>query len=201
MATYRTATHLVAACSLGVTLAAVPGCGGGPKLVPVAGTVTLDGEPLEVVTFLQTNAKDTLAVAETDDEGNYLLAHLGRPGAAAAKYKVSISYLVGTDGTVYGLAPRSGLAKPYGLLTAKELLPPEWSDRGVVTRVVEVTESGGVFDFDVDQPLLPPPEPPEPVADAPATEAPPTQVDDAPADEGAPPSDDAAGEAPPVESS
>lgn len=146
------------------------GCGGGdstplaPDLHPVTGKVTVQGEPLAeaVVTFLQVDEKGTLAVGETQEDGTYILAHAGTPGAAAARYKVAISYLVGEDGTVYGLGPRSGFAKPHGMLSAKELVPPEWSDLGVAEHVVEVAEGGGVIDLDIDVPLLPSPPPGSP---------------------------------------
>jgi hypothetical protein len=135
-----------------------------PVLHPVSGKVTVDGKPLAhaVVTFLQVDEKGTLSVGETDDEGAFKLSHGFDPGTAAATYKVAISYLVGTDGTVYGLAPRSGLAKPYGMVTAKELVPREWSDLGRTTQRVTVPEKGGTFNIEIPGPLLPPPTPETP---------------------------------------
>jgi hypothetical protein len=132
-----------------------------PVLHPVKGKVTANGKPLvhAVLTFLQVDEKGTTSVGETDEEGIYELSFLTKPGTAAAKYKVAISYLVGTDGTVYGLAPRSGLAKPYGMITAKELITPEWSDLGRTTHMATVPVNGGTFDFDIKEPLLPPPTP------------------------------------------
>jgi hypothetical protein len=129
-----------------------------PVLCPVKGNVTVQGKPLAhaVVTFLQVDQKGTTAVGETDEDGDYELSHVGKPGTAAASYKVAISYLMGTDGTVYGLAPRSGLSKPYGMITAKELLPPEWSDLGRTTHQAVVPDRGGTLDFDIKEPLLPP---------------------------------------------
>jgi hypothetical protein len=167
--------RLISTLALAGIAGFLPGCGGAggggalppdPVLHPVRGKVTVQGKPLTqaVVTFLQVDEKGTTTVGETDDEGVYELSYLGSPGAAAADYKVAISYLVGTDGTVYGLGPRSGLAKPYGLLTAKELLQPEWSDLGRTTQRATVPERGGTFDFDIQEPLLPPP-----VAETPAT--------------------------------
>jgi hypothetical protein len=134
-----------------------------PELQPVKGKVTIQGQPLAqaVVTFLQVDEKGTTAVAETGEDGSYEPSHLLRPGAAAADYKVAISYLEGTDGMVYGLGPRSGLAKPYGMITAKERIPEEWSNLGKTTQRVTVPIGGGEFNFDIKEPLLSPPEPPK----------------------------------------
>jgi hypothetical protein len=138
-----------------------------PALSFVQGKVTVQGKPLAqaVVTFLQVDEKGTLSVGETDEEGAYELTHMGRPGAAAADYKVVISYLVGTDGTVYGLGPRSGLAKPYGLFSAKELIVPEWSDFGKSTHRATVSGDSATLDFDIQEPLLPAPSAPPAAAE------------------------------------
>src|SRR5690242_5104864 len=87
-----------------------------PVLYPVKGRVTVEGKPLAhaVVTFLQVDEKGTTSIGETDEEGLYELSYVTKPGTSAAAYKVAISYLEGKDGTIYGLAPRSGLSKPYG---------------------------------------------------------------------------------------
>lgn len=132
-----------------------------PVLHPVMGKVTVQGKPLKeaVITFLQADEAGTTAVAETDEKGEYTLTHMARPGTAAGKYKVVISYLQGKDGTVYGLGPRSGLAKPYGMLSAKERIAAEWSDFGRGSHYVTVNRGGATLDFDLPDPLLPPPEP------------------------------------------
>jgi hypothetical protein len=125
--------------------------------------VSVQGKPLAhaVITFLQTDEKGTTGVGETDDDGEYEMSHLERPGVAAAEYKVAVSYIQGLDGTVYGLGPRSGLAKPYGLVTGKERIPEEWSNLGKTTQRVKVPVGGGEFNFDIKEPLLSPPEPPK----------------------------------------
>jgi hypothetical protein len=132
-----------------------------PVLHPVSGKITAGGKPLvhAVVTFLQVDERGTTSVGETNEEGVYELSYVTKPGTAAATYKVAVSYLKGTDGTVYGLAPRSGLSKPYGMITAKELVPPEWSDLGRTKHVVTVPDNGGTFNFDITEPLLPSPAP------------------------------------------
>jgi len=159
-----------------------------PVLYPVKGKVTVAGKPLEhaVVTFLQMDERGTTSVGETDDEGVYELSYVTKPGTAAATYKVAISYLEGKDGTIYGLAPRSGLSKPYGMITAKERLPAEWSDLGRTTQQVTVPDNGGTFDFPIKEPLLPPPAPDTPAkgaADKPASETDKAKVSDVPAKE------------------
>jgi hypothetical protein len=130
----------------------------------VGGKVTLQGKPLAhaVITFLQVDEKGTLGLGESDEDGEFELSHGFDPGVAAGRYKVAVSYLEGTDGTVYGVGPRSGLSKPYGMITAKERIPPEWSDLGRTTQRVTVPETGGTFNFEIKEPLLPPPAPDTP---------------------------------------
>jgi len=163
--------QLLFTLALGCGVGSLTGCQQGtdslppePVLHPVKGKVTANGKPLAhaVLTFLQVDERGTTSVGETDEDGVYEMSHLTKPGTAAARYKVAISYLVGTDGTVYGLGPRSGLAKPYGMTTAKERIPPEWSDLGRTTHQVTVPENGATFDFDIKEPLLPPPVPDTP---------------------------------------
>jgi len=73
----------------------VGGCGSGAKLVPVAGTVTLDGQPLPVgsVTFQPEagpgNANQEVPVGKIVD-GKYELTTHGKKGAPPGKYKVVV---------------------------------------------------------------------------------------------------------------
>ncbi|MHC5537118.1 carboxypeptidase-like regulatory domain-containing protein [Singulisphaera rosea] len=147
-----------------------------PELKPVTGKVTVEGKPLvnAVVTFLQTDEFGTTAVGETDSDGDYELSYMGETGVAAGKYKVAISYLEGPDGTIYGLGPRSGLAKPYGMTLAKERLGPEWSDLGRTKQTATVSTQGGTINFEIKDPLLPPPAPAPPASTAKGGEEPAT---------------------------
>jgi hypothetical protein len=78
----------------------LPGCGSGDetsgyKLVPVNGTVTMGGKPVEgaLVTFVpdEENNPSTPGGDSTGPEGNYKAMFRGRSGLAPGKYKVLIS--------------------------------------------------------------------------------------------------------------
>lgn len=75
----------------------VSGCGeGGPALVPVSGTVTINGKPLEGANVqfnpdLSSNKDGQYAEDTTGPEGNYKLMTKGRSGIVPGKYKVTIS--------------------------------------------------------------------------------------------------------------
>jgi hypothetical protein len=67
----------------------IVGCGGGTKLYPVEGVVTLDGEPLEgaTVTF---QSENTIAAGLTSASGKFRLITNGQEGAPAGTYKVVV---------------------------------------------------------------------------------------------------------------
>src|SRR5208282_1635072 len=76
------------------------GCGGGPAVGKVHGTVTLDGKPLPkaVVTFIPVGG-GRQSSGFTDADGRYLLWFLGdRMGARVGKHKVRI-HTSGTEET------------------------------------------------------------------------------------------------------
>lgn len=164
----RPRNSIVPVCSiLGIAALLFPstGCGLGgsspkyPDLVPVTGTVKVDGQPLAgaVVTFLQTDEFGTTGNGETDEEGTYELQAMNVAGIAAGRYRVGISYLMPPSGNPVGLSARSSLAPVADLAVAEELLPPKYSDLGRTELEVTVPEGGGTFDFDLEGPLFDPP--------------------------------------------
>src|SRR5438132_12905643 len=77
-------------------LAGLSGCGGGgPKLVNVTGTVTLNGKPLsgaDIVFTPDQSTKDAFVGSDvTGPEGNFKVMSNGRAGVAPGKYKVIVS--------------------------------------------------------------------------------------------------------------
>ncbi len=83
-------SHVRVCLLLGIVVL-VCGCGSGPKLVPVSGTVNLDGKPLSdaTVNFLFTDYPRP-AVGRTDASGKFALAYHNRRGAPLGACKVMI---------------------------------------------------------------------------------------------------------------
>lgn len=130
------------------------GCDSGPHVVPVTGTVTINGKPLEgaTVSFTpeESNAVKTLGTDTTGPEGNFKLMYNDRTGIAPGKYKVLISKQEAKAGVVIPEEFKKDpvMAKMAGM--TKESLPPAVSDAEESSFTREVKESGdNVFDFDI----------------------------------------------------
>jgi hypothetical protein len=129
-----------------------PGCGGdGVKLVPVAGTVTLDGKPLEGATLsFVPAAGSTVSTSGTDitgPEGNFQMTFKGRSGLAPGKYTVLISKTEDKplpDGRQIDPVFAKAKFERQLMGLTKETIPPQNFDREI-----EVPE-GGAKDFALD---------------------------------------------------
>lgn len=81
---------VLAVCGLLAVVCA--GCGGsGPKLFPVSGTVTYDGKPLAGASILFIPQGGRPSIGTTDASGKYTISTIGKPGAPAGLYGVTIS--------------------------------------------------------------------------------------------------------------
>jgi hypothetical protein len=128
-----------------------------PKnLVPVSGVVTVSGKPVPTVfiTFLPPSGAG-VGTAETDKDGKFVLQSIGGPGAVPGTYTVAISYMVSTNGVPQGKGARSSLVPAPELLSAKELLPAEYSDPG--RSKISVTVGATPCEFNYDVPFSLPP--------------------------------------------
>jgi hypothetical protein len=139
-----------------VAAAGLSGCGGGgPKLVAVTGTVTLNGKPLEgaEVVFLPdvSNPNGLPGNDVTGPAGNYKVMTQGRSGLVPGKYKVVVK-----KSTVdVSKVPEEFKDDPYMVSLATEDpggKKPRKADKpneikGEFER--DVPEAGGVQDFDV----------------------------------------------------
>ena len=118
---------------IGVAIVLAVGCGqDGPKLVPVEGTVTLNGAPVAgaLVGFQPDDPMASPSYGETDENGHYVLKFtLQREGAMLGTHTVSIS------------TENENSRKP-------ETLPPEYNQNSQLKR--EVKDEENVFDFPIE---------------------------------------------------
>lgn len=128
------------------------GCGGGglgdlPELVPVSGTVTLDGKPLGGVTVTFTPVGSTrgdFCSGVTDASGRYELQTQGKhKGAAVGEFKVTCSKLVMPDGSDL---PADAAAADVG---GGDLLPPQYSEEPESILKATVPAGGGEINFEL----------------------------------------------------
>lgn len=124
-----------------------------PDLIPVTGTVKMDGKPLEgaVVIFLLQGQGTTSfnVMGGTDAEGKYKLQTRSgqqlHDGAPPGEYKVFISRMVKPDGTPIPRDP----ATPPAQFAARESIAPKFSNPNQTTLRASVAAGKGPFDFDV----------------------------------------------------
>lgn len=111
----------------------IAGCGGAsdaPQTVAVSGTVKLDDAPLEgaIVTFVDPAGKNSSATGATDASGNYSLSTGANAGAIPGSYNVSISRLVGPDGSPVAVEEGMDAEQLQAQGLAKQSLPSKYVD-------------------------------------------------------------------------
>ncbi len=132
------------------------GCGGGPKLVPVKGTITQNGKALEGAQLAFTpdpsNEDSTTGTDITGPEGNYMAMYQQRSGLAPGKYTVLISKTITpasatpTDPEIDPYMAQVGAESAAGANIQKKAAPVEVIEDKFS---IEVPPEGGVFDHDV----------------------------------------------------
>ena len=81
--------------AVAILAAALVGCGkAGPSLVPVKGTITVDGKPAEgaVLIFHPTGGKGSIASAAADASGAFVITSNGSAGVVTGSYKVTATW-------------------------------------------------------------------------------------------------------------
>ena len=142
----------VALLALGLLVAVVVGCsdGGdsGPELVPVSGTVTLDGKPLSGTTVNFVPTGSTLGgncYGVTDASGRYeLMVDEDHKGAAVGEYKVTCSKWVLPDGSDF--VGTEGGPSPMEA-EATEAIPEKYRDEATTDLEGSVPAGGTTIDF------------------------------------------------------
>jgi len=129
----------------------VSGCGnkdsGQLKLMPVGGTVTLDGKAISgvMLSFVPTGStRGTGANGCTDRAGKYELTTVrGGKGMPVGEYKVIAVKMVMPNGSDL---PRNSEVPPI-LSAAKQILPPVYSDSAKTVLRATVGEGDNTVDF------------------------------------------------------
>ena len=111
------------------------GCSGGPKIVPVSGTVRLNGEPYPnaIVTFQPVgegpeDAPGRGSSGKTGPDGRYTLMYDGdKPGALTGRHRVRIATDLGAGGEAKD--EKSDLDPTWHPGRRVEPIPAEWHDR------------------------------------------------------------------------
>jgi len=154
-----TRRNFLSLCAAGLLFPLLPGCGGDKSaevrdLVPVGGTVTLDGKPVAGVLVIFSPRGDvekgisrTGATGLTDSDGKYTLKHRsGEVGIAPGVYNVTFSKVAMPDGSPI---PEGKLIGDGG---SAETLPKRYTvvDETVKAKnVTTVKKEGGTFDFEL----------------------------------------------------
>ncbi|HVK14674.1 MAG TPA: hypothetical protein VM597_38405 [Gemmataceae bacterium] len=145
---------------LAAAVFAAAGCGGS-KIVPVSGTVKLNGQLYKnaIVSFQPLGSKDNDnpgrgSSGRTDDQGRFTLVYDGQqPGALVGKHRVRIF----TDlGAAAGDAPLDDKSESNAKVRVKftgEPIPPEWNEYS--TKEFDVP-SGGTdqANFEIENPKV-----------------------------------------------
>lgn len=142
----RICSVMVLGCAaLVVTLAGCPGGSTRPEveLVPVEGTITLDGKPLANASVMFGGG---VAMGETDASGHYELMSQGtKKGVPVGEYKVVVEKWVMPDGTAYknaeGVNPMDA--------GAKQEIPAKYSNMDSTELKATVPAGGGKVDFEL----------------------------------------------------
>ena len=147
----------VAAC-----LSLFVGCGG-PKLVPVKGTVTLDGTPLPYKSLLFTpepGTPDNGAGGYTDGEGKYSLTAVlygvtkDMEGIQPGRYRVTVSEpMIPISEADFVGSPEDEDPEAAGTIidpdTPSQEIPAVYSSAETTPLVLDVPEEGGVLDIEL----------------------------------------------------
>jgi hypothetical protein len=131
------------------------GCGGGASiggLVPVTGTVTLDGQPLTgaQVVFVPAGEGARACSGTSDSTGKYALITNTDKGAMPGSYKVTVSHLVGLDGKpITKFEEGMDITQLEASGQVKQNLPTKYSDSQQTELKFEVKAGKNEYNIDM----------------------------------------------------
>lgn len=119
--------------------------GNAPKLSPVEGIVTWNGQPLADAAIAFTPSSGPIAVGKTDAEGRFRLSTQGRPGAAVGAHRITIQ--------AYEPLPANAATGPDGESTVNPVsrIPEKFGqlDQSGLTATVSTKAGENKFTFDL----------------------------------------------------
>lgn len=148
--------HRVLRAILGLALVAglvvLVGCSAQSKLVPISGTLTVDGKPgsLATVTFWPSNPNAAIggATVFTDDNGKFVSGDAKyRTGFEPGEYKVTVSRMVDSQGRPVRVSGKKSEAEFE--TPAVESIPAAYRDRNTTPLSIHVGHDSPAFALDV----------------------------------------------------
>ncbi|WP_437191689.1 carboxypeptidase-like regulatory domain-containing protein [Planctomicrobium sp. SH527] len=130
-----------------VTILCAAGCSrdSDSRLVPVTGRVTVQGKPAggAHLFLYPADGKSNPSEARSDADGNFAVETSGKPGVAPGEYKVTISYLMNRDKTVYTPKPEDMDLEQLRMQgKVVESLPAKYTDLQMTELKIVVTDQG-----------------------------------------------------------
>ncbi len=99
------------------------GCSDGVRLLPVTGTVSIDGQPVADAAVMFTPVDGgPIASATTDDRGIFSLATANRPGAVAGEHRVTVCKQITHNPDYKNLSRQDA-----GMMRIEWITPPRYS--------------------------------------------------------------------------
>lgn len=143
---------MIRICGVALLMFGLVGCGSGPRLVPVSGTVTHNGKPMEAdVLFTPDPGNEAITIGKdtSGPAGNYKIMFGNRSGLAPGKYLVTVTEKLASEPISDEDAEMQAMARaslPEAQRQAPENAPKEAATQ---TFNVEVKAGEPVYDFDV----------------------------------------------------
>jgi hypothetical protein len=154
--------RFVAGCWVALCLFSLTGCQPSDRLnlVPVVGTLTLDGQPLEgaIVTFAPQSSEAVAASGTSDASGRYALSTAGahRPGAVPGSYNITVMKLnvknlsEAEQAAAQAKMQNQGITMAPPTTEAKQLLPLKYRNAATSGFTATVDQKGkNTFTFDL----------------------------------------------------
>jgi hypothetical protein len=128
-------------------LLAVAGCQRGPRIVPVSGTITLDGQPVkDAAVMFMLNPGNRIATGITDAAGRYSLStHPTGNGAFEGNHTVTVSLY--RDESSPGTNTPEGAVSGSSLVKIVWLVPEKYSQPAASGLTATVSRGQSSYDF------------------------------------------------------